>query len=128
MANICPFDQPCPGHAWTLLLLVALAVSSCGGGYTAQQKAFIEGMNANVGVATIDDLISTMGPPQQTTETPDGVWYTWRKVQTGYVSGGAVSFGFFGMSMAAPAESGQELNCQFDRNTGRLRTWKFREW
>jgi hypothetical protein len=117
-----------PGHILMLCALVPLMVSSCGGGHAAQHKSFTEGLNANIGVATIDDLISTNGPPQQSFETPEGTWYTWRKVNTGSVSVGAVSMGFLGMTMMAPAESGQELNCQFDRNTGKLRTWNYREW
>ena len=117
-----------PGHIVVFLALIPLAVCSCGGGYAARQKAFIESLNGEIGFATLDDLISTMGPPQQSIEAPDGTWYTWRKVQAGAVSGGTISFGFFSMSMASPSESGQELNCQFDHITGRLRTWNYREW
>jgi len=128
VAKFGSFKKPCPIRILMLFALVPLLVSSCGGGYAAKQKSFIEGLNANIGVATLDDLISTMGPPQQSTETPDSIWYTWRKVHAGSVSAGSVSMGFFSMTMAAPTESGQELNCQFDRNTGRLRTWNYREW
>jgi len=110
-----------------LCALVPLLFSSCGGGNAAQRKSSDEWLNSNIGIATLDDLISTMGPPQQSIETPEGTWYTWRKVNTGAVSGG-VSMGFFGVGMTTPTESGEELNCLFDRNTGRLRNYNHRNW
>ena len=110
-----------------LCALVPLLFSSCGGGNAAQRKSSDEWLNSNIGIATLDDLISTMGPPQQSIETPEGTWYTWRKVNTGAVSGG-VSMGFFGVGMTTPTESGEELNCLFDRNTGRLKNYNHRNW
>jgi len=110
-----------------LCALVPLLFSSCGGGNAAQRKSSDEWLNSNIGIATLDDLISSMGPPQQSIETPEGTWYTWRKVNTGAVSGG-VSMGFFGVGMTTPTESGEELNCLFDRNTGRLRNYNHRNW
>jgi len=110
-----------------LLVLIPLLFSSCGGGYAAHRKSQNEWLNSNIGIATLDDLISGMGPPQQSIETPEGIWYTWRKVNSGAVSGG-VSMGFFGVGMTTPTETGEELNCLFDRNTGKLRNYKYREW
>jgi len=110
-----------------LCALVPLLFSSCGGGNAAQRKSSDEWLNSNIGIATLDDLISSMGPPQQSIETPEGTWYTWRKVNTGAVSGG-VSMGFFGVGMTTPTESGEELNCLFDRNTGRLKNYNHRNW
>jgi len=110
-----------------LCALVPLLFSSCGGGNAAQRKSSNEWLNSNIGMATVDDLISTMGPPQQSIETPEGIWYTWRKVSSAAVSGG-VSMGFFGVGMTTPTESGEELNCLFDRNTGRLKNYNRREW
>jgi hypothetical protein len=124
------FASPVPRNARLVLAfcaLVPLLVSSCGGGNAAQRKSFIEGLNSEIGMATLDDLISNMGPPQQSIETPEGTWYTWRTVATGAVSGG-VSVGFFGFSMGAPTESGEELNCLIDRDTGRLGTYHYRQW
>ena len=118
---------PNSGRILTLCVLVSLLFSSCGGGYAAQRKSFIEGLNSEIGFATLDDLISNMGPPQQSIETPEGTWYTWRTGSSGAVSGG-VSVGFFGFSMGAPTESGEELNCLMDRNTGRLSTYHYRQW
>jgi hypothetical protein len=110
-----------------LCTLVPLLFSSCGGGNAAQRKSFIEGLNSEIGFATLDDLISEMGPPQESIETPEGIWYTWRKVNSGAVSGG-FSVGFFSMMMGVPAETGEELNCLFDRDTGRLSDYNYREW
>jgi len=107
--------------------MVPLLFSSCGGGQAAQRKAYIDGLHSEIGMATLDDLISDMGPPQQSVETPEGTWYTWRKVNSGAVSGG-VSLGFFGISMGAPVETGEELNCLFDRNTGKLGNYNYRQW
>jgi hypothetical protein len=107
--------------------LIPLLFSSCGGGYAAQRKSYSEWLNSNIGTATLDDLISSMGPPQQSIETPEGIWYTWRKVNPGAVSGG-VSMGFIGLGMTTPTETGEELNCLFDRNTGRLRNYNYRDW
>jgi len=86
-----------------LCALVPLLFSSCGGGNAAQRKSSNEWLNSNIGMATVDDLISTMGPPQQSIETPEGIWYTWRKVNSSAVSGG-VSMGFFGVGMTTPTE------------------------
>ena len=36
-----------------------------------------------------------------------------------------VSIGFFGVGMTTPTETGEELNCLFDRNTGRLSDYNF---
>lgn len=124
----CFLRKSIPLRLVVLLALVPPTIASCGGGFAAHQKAFIKELDGEIGIATLDDLISAMGPPQQSTEGPDGTWYTWRRVKAGAVSGGTVSFGFFSMSMAAPSESGQELNCRFDRNTGKLLTWNYREW
>ena len=116
-----------PGMILMLCALVPLLFSSCGGGSAAQRKSSNEWLSSNIGMATVDDLISTMGPPQQSIETPEGIWYTWRKVNPGTVSGG-VSMGFFGVGMTTPTETGEELNCLFDRNTGRLKNYNRREW
>src|SRR5512139_1997081 len=102
-----------------LCTLVPILFSSCGGGNAAQRKSYIEGLNSEIGYAILDDLISEMGPPQESIETPDGIWYTWRKVNSAALSGG-ISVGFFSMMMGTPAETGEELNCLFDRDTGRL--------
>jgi hypothetical protein len=110
-----------------LCTLVPLLFSSCGGGNAAQRKSFIEGLNSEIGFATLNDLISEMGQPQESIETPEGIWYTWRKVNSGAVSGG-FSVGFFSMMMEAPAETGEELNCLFDSDTGRLSDYNYREW
>jgi hypothetical protein len=118
---------PRTGRILILCILAPLALSSCGGGYAAQRKAFIDELPSEIGYATLDDLITQLGPPQQSVETPEGVWHTWRKVSTGAVSGG-ISVGFFSMMMGAPAETGEELNCLFDRNTGRLSNYNYREW
>jgi hypothetical protein len=124
------FPFPVLPHPRLILLLCALVLllfSSCGGGNAAQRKSFIEGLNSEIGFATLDDLTSEMGPPQQTAETPEGIWSTWRKVNSGAVSTG-FSVGFFSMMVGAPAETGEELNCLFDRDTGRLKNYNFREW
>jgi hypothetical protein len=124
------FTSSIPPHTrriLTLCTLVPLLFSSCGGGQAAQRKAYIEGLHSEIGMATLDDLISDMGPPQQSIETPEGTWYTWRNVNSGVVSGG-VSLGFFGISMGAPTETGEELNCLFDRNTGKLSNYNYRQW
>lgn len=110
-----------------LCAMVSLLSSSCGGGAAAQRKSYIEGLKSEIGFATVDDLISDMGPPQQSVDTPEGTWYTWRKVNSTAVSGG-VSVGFFGIGMGAPVETGDELNCLFDRKTGRLVTYQYRQW
>jgi hypothetical protein len=124
------FTSPVPDTADLALLLCALVpllVSSCGGGNAVQRKSYIEGLHSEIGMATLDDLISNMGPPQQSVETPEGTWYTWRSVSSGAVSGG-VSVGFFGFSMGAPTESGEELNCLIDRDSGRLVDYNHRQW
>jgi hypothetical protein len=123
-----PFPMP-PRPKLILMLctLIPLLFFSCGGGKAAQRKASDEWLSSNIGIATLDDLIPTMGPPQQSIETPEGIWHTWRKVNFGTVSGG-VSMGFLGMGMTTPTETGEELNCLFDRNTGRLRNYNYREW
>jgi len=124
------FTSPIPPHPRLILMLctlVPLLFSSCGGGYAAQRKSYIGGLYSEIGIATLDDLISNMGPPQQSFETPEGKWYVWQKVNSGAVSGG-FSLGFFGVTMAAPVEAGEELNCLFDRNTGRLSYYNYREW
>jgi hypothetical protein len=36
--------------------------------------------------------------------------------------------GFFGFSMGAPTESGEELNCLIDRDSGRLVDYNHRQW
>jgi hypothetical protein len=110
-----------------LCTLVPLLFSSCAGGNATQRKSFIEGLYSEIGFATLDDLISEMGPPKESTETPEGIWYTWRKVYSGAVSGG-FSVGFFSMMMGTPVETGEELNCLFDHDTGRLSDYNFREW
>lgn len=110
-----------------LCALVPLFISSCGGGNAARQQSFVNGLNSEIGFATLDDLIFEMGPPQESVETPEGIWYTWRTVNSVAVSGG-FSVGFFGMTMGAPLESGKELNCLFDRDTGRLIDYTYREW
>ena len=127
MGNFTFRIPPYPRRILILCTLVPLLFSSCGGGSAAQRKSSDEWLNSNIGIATLDDLISNMGPPQQSIETPEGMWYTWRKVNTGAVSGG-VSMGFFGVGMTTPTESGEELNCLFDRNTGRLRNYNHRNW
>jgi len=115
-----------------LCTLVLLLFSSCGGGNSVRRNSTNEWLNSNIGIATVDDLISDMGVPQQSIETPEGTWYTWRKVKSGAgVSvgvGGGGGGGFFGFGMGAPVESGEELNCLFDRSTGRLRNYNHREW
>lgn len=124
------FTFPIPPQSKLFLILctlVPLLFYSCGGGNAAQRKSFIEGLNSEIGFATLDDLISEMGPPQESIETPEGIWYTWRKVYSGAVSGG-FSVGFFSMMMGAPVETGEELNCLFDRDTGRLSDYHYREW
>ena len=124
------FTSPVPRYPRMILLLctlVPLMYSSCGGGNAAQRKSSDEWLNSNIGMATVDDLISTMGPPQQSIETPEGTWYTWRKVNSAAVSGG-VSMGFIGVGMTKPTETGEELNCLFDRDTGRLKNYNRREW
>ena len=118
---------PQPKRILMLCTLIPLLFSSCAGGHAAQRKAYDEWLNSNIGTATLDDLISSMGPPQQSIETPEGTWYTWRKVGSGAVSGG-VSMGFIGLGMTTPTETGEELNCLFDRNTGRLRSYNYRDW
>jgi hypothetical protein len=110
-----------------LCTLVPLLVFSCGGGNAAHRKSFIEGLNSEIGFATLDDLIYEMGPPHESIETPEGIWYTWRKVNSGAVSGG-FSVGFFSMMMGAPVETGEELNCLFDRDSGMLSDYNYREW
>ena len=123
-----PFPKhPHPRLILMLCTLLPLMFSSCGGGNAAQRKSSDEWLKSNIGIATVDDLISSMGPPQQWIETPEGIWYTWRKVNPGTVSGG-VSMGFFGVGMTTPTETGEELNCLFDRNTGRLRNYNHRDW
>jgi hypothetical protein len=116
----------------TLCTLVLLLLSSCGGGNAARRKSTDAWLNSNIGTATVDDLISSMGVPQQSIETPEGTWYTWRKVNSGAGVSGGVGFGGggggFGIGMGAPVESGEELNCLFDRNTGRLKKYNRREW
>ena len=122
---------PIPPHPRRILILctlVPLLFSSCGGGKAAQRKTFLEGLHTEIGLATLDDLISEMGPPHQSIETPDGIWYTWRKVNSGGAVSGGISIGFFGVGMTTPTETGEELNCLIDRNTGRLRDYKYREW
>jgi hypothetical protein len=129
-ASVGKFTFRMPLQAKLILMLctlVPLLFSSCGGGNAAQRKPFIEGLNSEIGFATLDDLISEMGPPQESIETPEGIWYTWRKVNSGAVSGG-FSVGFFSMMMGAPVETGEELNCLFDRDTGRLSDYNYREW
>jgi len=118
---------PRPKLILMLCTLIPLLFSSCGGGNAALRKAYIDGLNSEIGYATLDDLISNMGPPQQSIETPEGMWYTWRNVNSGAVSGG-VSIGFIGMGMTTPTETGEELNCLFDRKTGRLRNYNYRQW
>ena len=118
---------PRPRLVMMLCTLVPLVCTSCGGGYAAQRKAYIEELNSEIGFATLDDLITNMGPPQRSVETPEGIWYTWQKVNSGTVSGG-ISVGFFSMMMGAPAEGGEELNCLFDRDTGRLINYDYRKW
>jgi hypothetical protein len=112
--------------------LAPLLFFSCGGGNAAQRNATNEWLNSIIGIATVDDLISDMGIPQQSIETPEGTWYTWRKVKSGAGVSGGVGFGsgggFFGIGMGGPVESGEELTCLFDRNTGKLRDYKYREW
>jgi len=76
-------------------------------------------------VQTVGDFLVDIR--KHSTETPEGIWYTWRKVNSGAVSGG-ISVGFFSLMMGAPAETGEELNCLFDRNTGRLSNYNYREW
>lgn len=127
--------SPLPHRTRLILILfplVPLLFSSCGGGNAAQRKATDEWLNSNIGIATVDDLISDMGVPQQSIETPEGTWYTWRKVKSGGGVSGGVGFGggggFFGIGMGTPVESGEELTCLFDRNTGKLRNYKYREW
>lgn len=110
-----------------LCALVPLLLFSCGGGNAAQRKSFIRGLDSEIGFATVDDLIPELGPPQQTTETPEGTWYSWRKGSSGAVTGG-FSVGFFGVAVGAPTETGEELNCLFDRETGKLKDYKYREW
>lgn len=127
VGNLTFQTPPRPKLILVLCTLVPLLVSSCGGGNAAQRKSFIEGLGSEVGFATLDDLIPEMGPPQESMETPEGIWYTWRKVNPGAVSGG-VSVGFFSMTMGAPVETGEELNCLFDRDTGRLIDYNYREW
>ena len=123
---------PQPKLILMLCTLVPLLFSSCGGGNAAQRKTTNEWLNSNIGIATVDDLISDMGVPQQSIETPEGTWYTWRKVKSGGGVSGGVGVGggggFFGIGMGAPVESGEELTCLFDRNTGKLRNYKYREW
>ena len=124
------FTYPLPPHTKLLLMfctLVPLLVSSCGGVNATQRKSYIQGLSSEIGYATLDDLISEMGPPQESIETPEGVWYTWRKVNSGAVSGG-ISVGFFSMMLGAPVETGEELNCLFDHDTGRLIDYTYREW
>lgn len=115
-----------------LFTLVPLLFFSCGGGNAAQRKATNEWLNSSLGIATVDDLISDLGVPQQSIETPEGTWYTWRKVKSGGSVSGGVGFGggggLFGIGMGAPVESGEELTCLFDRYTGRLKDYRFREW
>jgi hypothetical protein len=121
---------------WKLILMLCTLVlplfPSCGGGNAVQRKSTNEWLNSNIGIATVDDFISDMGVPQQSIETPEGTWYTWRKVKSGAGVSGGVGIGggggFFGIGMGAPVESGEELNCLFDRNTGRLRNYNHREW
>lgn len=129
-ASVGIFTFPIPPRAMLILMLcilVPLLFSSCGGGNATHRKSFIEGLNSEIGFATLDDLISEMGPPQVSIETPEGIWYTWRKVNSGAVSGG-FSVGFFSMMMGAPVETGEELNCLFDRDTGRLSDYDYRQW
>ena len=128
---MCKFPFPVPPHPRLLLILCALVpllLSSCGGGDAAKRKSFLEGLHKEIGIATLDDLISEMGPPHQSVETPEGIWYTWRKVNSGGAVSGGISVGFFGVGMTTPTETGEELNCLIDRNTGRLRDYKYREW
>ena len=127
MRNMAFPKKHCPRLLVLFCVLFPLMLSSCGGGNAAQRKSFIEGLNSEIGFATLDDLITELGPPQQSIETPEGIWYTWRKTDSGAVSGG-FSVGFFGISMGAPTETGEELNCLFDRDTGRLRNYNYREW
>lgn len=110
-----------------LCTLIPLLCSSCAGGNAARHKSFIDGLDSEIGFATLDDLTSEVGPPQASIETPEGTWYTWRTVNSVSVSGG-FSVGFFGMTMGAPVETGKELNCLFDRDTGRLSDYNYREW
>lgn len=124
------FHSSIPPRTRPILILctvVPLLLFSCGGGNAAQRKAYIQGLKSEIGFATVDDLISDLGPPQQSTETPEGIWYTWRKASSGAVSGG-FSVGFMGIAIGAPTETGEELNCLFDRVTGRLVTYNYREW
>ena len=116
-----------PGLFIILCVLIPLMAFSCSGGNAAQRKAFINGLDSEIGYAFLADVISEIGPPQESLETPEGIWYTWRKVYSGAVSGG-VSVGFFSMSMGAPVETGDELNCLFDHDTGRLIDYTYREW
>lgn len=128
---MCKFPFPAPPHPRLLLMLCALVpllLSSCGGGDAAKRKTFLEGLHKEIGIATLDDLISEMGPPHQSVETPEGIWYTWRKVNSGGAVSGGVSIGFFGVGMTTPTETGEELSCLIDRNTGRLNNYKYREW
>lgn len=111
----------------TVCILVPLLLVSCGGGKAAQRSSILQDLNSEIGFATIDDLVSELGPPHQVTETPDGIWYTWRKVTSVAVSGG-VSVGFFSMMLGVPAETGEELNCLIDRDTGKLSDYYRREW
>lgn len=126
---------PVSPHAKAPLLLCTLMLfllSSCGGGNAAQRKSTDAWLTSNIGIATVDDLISGMGVPQQSIETPEGTWYTWRKVNSGAGVSGGVGIGgrggFFGVGMGAPVESGEELNCLFDRSTGRLKSYNRTEW
>lgn len=132
MGNAAFSVSPLSKRTLLLCALVLLLSSSCGGGNAAQRKSTDAWLNSNIGIATVDDLISGMGVPQQSIETPEGTWYTWRKVNSGAGVSGGVGVGsgggFFGIGMGAPVESGEELNCLFDRNTGRLKNYNRREW
>jgi hypothetical protein len=123
-------DLPIPRRTRLFLVLFTLfpmLLASCGGGNAAQRRSVIQGLDSEIGFATVDDLIPDLGPPQQSTDTPEGIWYTWRKGSSGAVSGG-FSVGFFGITVGAPTETGEELNCLFDRDTGRLKNYRYREW
>ena len=118
-----------------LCALVPLLCLSCGGGNAAWHKPFIDELNAEIGFATLDDLVSEMGPPHESIVTPEGTWYIWRQVSSaaagsaGFAVGsGGFAFGLSGVTMGAPAETGKELSCLFDRKTGRLSDYRYREW
>lgn len=88
-----------------------------------KRQAFLRDLDAKKGILSIDDALSTWGPPSTSYEGDKIIVFVWRdeRFRTLYFHGEHIS-------STSRVSNGSELSVIFDKTNRRMADWKFNEW